>query len=87
MTPGPPVVGDQCVTRARCQSTTANLRAVGGREGGEMMDSAGRAIRSLLIGDAGKTLLERTMGFVVMTAGAFALGDYFLPLSIVSGDE
>ena len=52
-----------------------------------MMDSAGRAIRSLLIGDAGKTLLERTMGFVVMTAGAFALGDYFLPLSIASGDE
>lgn len=52
-----------------------------------MMDSAGRAIRSPLIGDAGKTLLERTTGFVVMRAGAFALGDYFLPLSIVSGDE
>ena len=52
---------------------TYELSEVGKEE--EMMDSAGRAIRSPLIGDAGKTLLERTMGFVVMTAGAFALGD------------
>ena len=51
------------------------------------MVSADRGILQESTREAGKTPSGRTIGFMVLTAGAFALGANFLLLTIFSGDE